>query len=417
MYRFNGLESLMSSKGINSSKIFTAYLAEVFSKRESQDANLEGFVWDTPQLDFTYEMLEAEKNVEVMASYVDLNSPAVPYRKLTNLKVLKGTIPRMKASVVRGENDYRKQLIALNEVKSIANFGNTDESTAVSAFLSKQLFYSVDEIMSAFKNSLNYQVGQMKSNAALTLTDENNPYGSIRASFKANVPDGNHFVKTWFTDTNGTENPSSTPVDDIRNFVRELKWKVNGYSNVAVEMSEKFLYKLLSHSDVLKAIGYALTGLGLRYTKANDDNAIAVARGTALEAQKEALRRVLEVDELITSKTVCVATPATTSEAATPMDAFNDGVVFVRPTGTIGVIKNVAPLRPDSQAIVGSIYGGRGIIEYVYNRDTREQRWMGELTALAVPIRPKDMYYFHAYGSKASSASTLSVDNETGETE
>ena len=417
MYRFNGLESLMASKGINSSKIFTAYLKEVFSKRESQDENLEGFVWDTPQLDFTYEMLEAEKNVEVMASYVDLNSPAVPYRKLTNLKVLKGTIPRMKASVVRGENDYRKQLIALNEVKSIANFGNTNESTAVSAFLSKQLFYSVDDIISAFKNSLNYQVGQMKSNAALTLTDENNPYGSIRATFTANVPEANHFVKTWFTDTNGTESPSSTPVDDIRNFVRELKWKVNGYSNVAIEMSEKFLYKLLSHTDVLKAIGYALTGLGLRYTKANDDNAIAVARGTALEAQKEALRRVLEVDELITSKTVCVATPATTSEAATPMDAFNDGVVLVRPTGTIGVIKNVAPLRPDSQAIVGSIYGGRGIIEYVYNRDTREQRWMGELTALAVPTRPKDMYYFHAYGSKASSASTLSVDNETGETE
>lgn len=418
MYRFGGLESLMASKGINSSKVFTAYLKEVFSKRESQDENLEGFVWDTPQLDFTYEMLEAEKNVEVMASYVDLNSPAVPLRKLTNLDVLKGTIPRMKASVVRGENDYRKQLIALNEVKSIANFGNTDESTAVSAFLSKQLFFAVDDIISAFKNSLNYQVGQMKSNAGLTLTDDNNPYGSIRASFKANVPEDNHFVKTWFTNSNGTENPGSTPVDDIRNFVRELKWRVNGYSNVAIEMSEKFLYKLLSHTDVLKAIGYALTGLGLRYTKANDDNAIAVARGTALEAQKDALRRVLEVDELITSKTVCVAAPPTTSEAATPMDAFQDGVILVRPTGTIGVIKNVAPLRPDSQAIVGSIYGGRGIIEYMYNRDTREQRWMGELTALAVPNRPKDMYYFHAYGSKASSASTLSVDNESvdGET-
>lgn len=418
MYRFGGLESLMASKGINSSKVFTAYLKEVFSKRESQEANLEGFVWDTPQLDFTYEMLEAEKNVEVMASYVDLNSPAVPLRKLTNLDVLKGTIPRMKASVVRGENDYRKQLIALNEVKSIANFGNTNESTAVSAFLSKQLFFAVDDIISAFKNSLNYQVGQMKSNAGLTLTDDNNPYGSIRASFKANVPEDNHFVKTWFTNSNGTENPGSTPVDDIRNFVRELKWRVNGYSNVAIEMSEKFLYKLLSHTDVLKAIGYALTGLGLRYTKANDDNAIAVARGTALEAQKDALRRVLEVDELITSKTVCVAAPPTTSEAATPMDAFQDGVILVRPTGTIGVIKNVAPLRPDSQAIVGSIYGGRGIIEYMYNRDTREQRWMGELTALAVPNRPKDMYYFHAYGSKASSASTLSVDNESvdGET-
>ena len=413
MYRFSGLDSLMASKGINSSTVFTAYLNEVFSKRESQEANLEGFVWDTPQLDFTYEMLEAGRNVEVMASYVDLNSPAIPYGKLNKLSILKGTIPRMKASVVRGENDYRKQLIALNEVKSIANFSNKNESVAINSFLSKQLFLAVDDIVSAFKNSLNYQVGQMKSNAGLTLTDDNNPYGSIRASFKANVPEDNHFVKTWFTDSNGTESPGSTPVDDIRNFVRELKWKVNGYSNVAIEMSEKFLYKLLSHTDVLKAVGYALTGIGLRYTKANDDNAVAVARGTALDAQKEALRRVLEVDEIITSKTVCVAEKPSVAEGVISLDAFQDGVVLVRPKGTIGVIKNVAPLRPDSQAIVGSIYDGRGIIEYMYNRDTREQRWMGELTALAVPIRPKDMYYFHAYGSKASSASTLSVDGET----
>lgn len=416
MYRFYGLDSLMASKGINSSKVFTAYLNEVFSKRESQEANLEGFVWDTPQLDFTYEMLEMEKNVEVMASYVDLNSPAVPVKKGSNLLVLKGSIPRMKFAVARGENDYRKQLIALNEMKSIANFSNANESNAVQTYLSKQLFFAVDDIISAFKNSLNYQVGQMKSNAGLTIDNFNNPYGSIRATFTANVPEANHFVKTWFTDTNGTENPSSTPVDDIRNFVRELKWKVNGYSNVAIEMSEKFLYKLLSHTDVLKAIGYALTGIGLRYTKANDDNAVAVARGTALDAQKEALRRVLEVDEIITNKAVCVIRKDI-AEGIISDDAFQDGVILVRPTGTIGVIKNVAPIRPDSQAIVGSIYGGRGIIEYVYNRDTREQRWMGELTALAVPIRPNDMYYFHAYGSKASSASTLSVDNETGETE
>lgn len=415
MYRFYGLDSLMASKGINSSKVFTAYLNEVFSKRESQEANLEGFVWDTPQLDFTYEMLEMEKNVEVMASYVDLNSPAVPVNKDSNLLVLKGSIPRMKFAVARGENDYRKQLIALNEVKSIANFSNANESNAVQTYLSKQLFFAVDDIISAFKNSLNYQVGQMKSNAGLTIDNFNNPYGSIRATFTANVPEANHFVKTWFNESDGTEIPGSTPVDDIRNFVRELKWKVNGYSNVAIEMSEKFLYKLLSHTDVLKAIGYAITGIGLRYTKANDDNAVAVARGTALDAQKEALRRVLEVDEIITNKAVCVIRKDI-AEGIISDDAFQDGVILVRPTGTIGVIKNVAPLRPDSQAIVGSIYGGRGIIEYMYNRDTREQRWMGELTALAVPIRPKDMYYFHAYGSKASSASTLSVDNETGET-
>lgn len=405
MYRFKGLESLMSSKGINDSKTFEAYLKAVFSKRESQDENLTGFVWDAPQIDFTYEMLQAQSNIEVMASYVDLNSPALPAGHKTELTTLKGSIPRMKYAVVRGENDYRKQLIALNEVESVARFNNTNESTAISAFLSKQLFFSLDEIFASFKNSLNYQVGQMKSTGALTITDKNNPRGSIRATFKAQVPALNHFTKKWFTKTSQgvyAEVENSDPVTDIRNFVRELRWKANGYEMVTLEMSERFVYTLLSHSAVLKAIGYVTTGLGLRYTKSNDENAIAVAKGMSLEAQKAALTTLLEVNEVITSKTVCgvekLNTGTRTFERST-VDAFENDVILVRPSGNIGVIKNVVPLRPDGQAIVGGVYGGRGIIEYDYKRDTREQRWQGELTALAVPTRPNDMYYFHGVSS------------------
>ena len=159
MYRFQGLDSLMASKGITDSKTFEAYLKAVFSKRENQNENLTGFVWADPQIDFTYEMMQTEKQIEVMASYVDLNSPALPAGRTVKLETLKGSIPRMKYAVVLGENDYRKQIIALNEVKSVANYSNTSETTAVSAFLSKQLFSTVDEIMTAFKNSLNYQVG------------------------------------------------------------------------------------------------------------------------------------------------------------------------------------------------------------------------------------------------------------------
>ena len=157
------------------------------------------------------------------------------------------------------------------------------------------------------------------------------------------------------------------------------------------------MYKLLSHSEVLKAIGYATTGLGLRYSKANDENAVAVAKGMSLDAQKAALKTLLEADELITNKTVCGVeklNKVTRKYERKAVDAFNNDVILIRPMGTIGVIKNVVPLRPDGQAIVGGVYGGRGIIEYIYNRDTREQRWQGELTALAVPTRPNDMYYF-----------------------
>lgn len=397
MYRFNGLESLMTSKGITDSVTFNAYLKEVLSKRESQNENLEGFVFDTPQLDFTYEMLTAEKTIEVMANYVDLNSPTIPSGHKTELVKLTGSIPRMKYAVVRGENDYRKQLIALNEVKSVAAFSNKNETVAMNAFLSKQLFYAVDEIASAIKNSLNYQVGQMKSTAGLTLTDTNNPRGTIRTTFSAQVPAGNTIKKDWFTKA-GAEKAGTDPIKDLRDFVRELRWKANGYQNIAVEINEKFLYKLFSHSAVVTALGYASTGLALRYTKENNANAAAIGSALSFEAQKEAFKRLIEADELIVSKTQCGIEKLNTSThkyERSLVDAFEQGVVLVRPTGTIGVIKNVVPLRPDGQAIVGDLYGGRGIIEYVYNRDTREQRWQGELTALAVPTRPQDMYYFN----------------------
>lgn len=396
MLRFNGLDTLMSNKGITDSVTFNAYLKEVLSKRESQGENLEGFVWDAPQIDFTYEMLEAEKTVEVMASYVDLNSPALPAGKKTELVKLTGSIPRMKYAVARGENDYRKQLIMLNEVKSVAAFTNKSESVAVSQFLSKELFYAVDEIAAAIKNSLNYQVGQMKSTSMLTLTDTNNPRGSIRATFSAQVPADHVTLAKWFTKA-GAEKAGTDPVKDLRNFIRELRWKANGYENIAVEINEKFLYKLFSHSAVTAALGYAATGVALRANPDNADNAAAVGAALAFEVQKETFRKLIEADELISNKTQCGIEKWNSSAKRferTLVNAFEEDVVLVRPTGTIGVIKNVVPLRPDGQAIVGDLYGGRGIIEYNYNRDTREQRWQGELTALAVLTRPNDMYYF-----------------------
>lgn len=408
MYRFQGLDSLMASKGITDSKTFEAYLKAVFSKRENQNENLTGFVWADPQIDFTYEMMQTEKQIEVMASYVDLNSPALPAGRTVKLETLKGSIPRMKYAVVLGENDYRKQVIALNEVKSIANFSNTSETTAVSAFLSKQLFSTVDEIMTAFKNSLNYQVGQMKSVGKLTLTDDNNPRGSIRTTFTAQIPELNHITKKWFTKTKAgvyAEVEGSDPIEDLRTFVRELRWRANGYESIALEISERYMARLMTHSAVLRAVGYASTGIGLRYTKANDENALAVAKGMLYDAQKDAFKRLIEVDELICNRTIVGVEKLNVLERKyerKPMDAFEDDVILIRPTGNIGVIKNVVPFRPDGQAIAGGVYGGKGLIEYMYNRDTREQRWQGELTALAVPTRPNDMYYFHAVSATDS---------------
>lgn len=417
MYRFQGLDSLMTSKGITDSGTFDAYLKEVLSKRESQGANLTGFVYDTPQIDFNYKVLQTEAKVDVMASYMDLNSPAVPSGHKVEITSAEGTMYRMKKAVVQGENDYRKQLIALQEVQSVARFNNTSETVAVKNFLSRRLFFNLDEIVTSFKESLNYQVGQMTSTGQLTIDDHSNPRGSIRTTVKSRVPAENFITKKWFTkaaDGSLTPVADSDPVTDLRDFNRELRWKANGYQNIVVQMSERYIYKLLSHPAVLKAVGYASTGLGLRYTKANDDNAVAVARGMALDAQKEVFKRLIECDELITSKTQCGVEKLNTTSRKyerTLMDAFADETVVIRPQGNIGVIKNVVPLRPDGQAIVGSIFGGKGIIEYMYNCDTREQRWQGEMTALAVLTRPQDMYYFNGVEVEAT---YTAVTNPTG---
>ena len=82
------------------------------------------------------------------------------------------------------------------------------------------------------------------------------------------------------------------------------------------------------------------------------------------------------------------------------LKAFNENVMLVRPVGNIGTIKNVVPVRPDGSAISARMFGGRGIIEYRYNPETRTQYWESELTVLAVPNRPSKMYRFNL-GKKA----------------
>ena len=282
----------------------------------------------------------------------------------------------------------------MNEVKAMAAFRNTSENTAVSAFLAKRLFLNVQEIADTFKESLNYQVGQAQSQGKLTITDDNNPRGSIRTTFDYQVPAANIASKEWY-ESDG-ETAAGDPVNDIRDFIRELRLKVNGYQNVAVKMNIKTLYKLLKHDAVLKAIGYQLTGIGLRYSKSTDDNAMAVAKGASFEAQKNAFASLIECDELIVDKTLCGTEKLNTTSKKyerTTTAAFAEDVILIRPTGTIGVIKNVVPLRPDGSHIYTGIFGGRGLIDYIYTPDTYTQRWQGELTSLAVLNRPKDMYY------------------------
>lgn len=398
MDRFFGLDTLMSKFGLDKAKNFQAYANEILSKVESQGEDFDGFVWDMAQIDFTYSQLETESQIEVMASYVDLESPALPAGKQTKLFKLEGSIPRQKYTIVRGENDYRKQLITLNEIQAVASYTNTNASQSIREYLAKALFTDLSELVTSHKNSMNYQVGQMKSKGALVLDDKNNPRGAIRTTFSAQIPVTNFITKNWWQVESEVVSPieSAEPIKDLRDFLRELRWKPNGYENARVEMSVKTAYKLFSHPAVLTAFGYATTP-GLRYSAANDKNAMVVGSNLSFEEQTALFQRLIEATEVRFNGTQCGVEKLNTETKhyeRTLLPAFNEDVILIRPMGNIGVIKNVAPMRPDGSAVSATIYGGRGLIEYLYNADTRTQTWRSELTALAVPTRPKDMYYF-----------------------
>lgn len=158
MDRFMGLDTLMKSNGLVNSNAFEIYYNEILAGRENQNLDIDGFEWDDPQLDFTYEMLEAGSDVEVMATYVDLNSPALPAGKKAEFAKLTGSIPRQKYRIVRGENDYRKELILMQELASVTRMRNGNVGDELQNYVRKYLFNTLADFPTAHKVALNYQV-------------------------------------------------------------------------------------------------------------------------------------------------------------------------------------------------------------------------------------------------------------------
>lgn len=401
MNQYYGLDTLMASNGITSSKQFEAYYKQVLSRRENEDLNIIGFeTWDTPQIDFTYQMLEAEQKVKVMATYVDLNSEPIPIGT-KGFNTLTGSIPRQKARWILGENDYRKEMITLENLVVAAKFVNQSPEDSVKRYLAKLLFGGLSEIVDAHVSSLSYQVGQMKSKAEVTLTDANNPRGIQNVTFSAQVPAGNWTTLTltrrWFTDADKTiEGNTSTPVKDVQGLVRKAK---EHYDSVTLEVNETSFFQDMNHSKWQIAIGYALLPalfVNSGVSQEAQAAAAAYAENADADAIKRAFKKVSGADEVIFNGTVChveVWDAVNKKLKVEKLQAFEPDTYLARPSGPCGVIKNVIPLRPDASAISALIFGGRGIIEYRYDARHKVQDWVSELTVLAVPTRPSDMYY------------------------
>ena len=403
MNQYFGLDTLMASNGITSSDAFMAYYLQVLSRREDQNLNEIGFEeWDTPQIDFDYKMLEVEDQIKVMATYVDLNSDPIPLGT-KGFNTLSGSIPRQKARWELGENDYRKELITLQNLQVAATFMNQSPAESINNYLAKLLFGGLSEIQDAHIGSISYQVGQMKSAGAVTLTNTNNPRGIQNITFSAQIPQANITTLTstarWFTnDAKTSEGSASDPVNDIKKMVRDAK---EVYDSVTVEVNEESFFEDMKHSKWAIALGYQLTPallVSAGVTADAQNTAKAIAATASDDATKAAFKAIIGADEVIYNKTRCgveVWDDTNKKLVRNKLWAFNKDTYLVRPSGKVGIKKNVVPLRPDPSAISATIFGGHGIIEYRYDPRTKYQDWVSELTVLCVPTRPRDMFILH----------------------
>lgn len=401
--RFYGFDNIMKSFGLTTPRALEVFYDRYLSGRESMGLNIEGFAWDEGQIDFAYEFGEIADNVTAMATYVDLNSEPLPRGREVSISKFGGYIPRQKRLAVKGENDFRREMIALGKIEQGAMLRGESPYSSLKDYLAKNLLTTMAEFPDSHAQSLTYQVGQMKSKGVLTLTDENNPGGITNIEFKSHSPEGNTKKMDYWTNTGGAiaYEASKTPIEDIQNYIYELTYD-GTFGPVCVEIDEATFLTLVRHPEFKKAIGYLTIG-GLFTSGENNTDAdarAAEAGGFALltatnEQLKAWFKQLIRVDQVIFHNNVVFVDKFDTSTKkfeTKKHKAFEEGVMLIRPVGNIGTIKNVVPLRPDGSAIVAGIFGNRGIIEYRYNAETKTQTWVSELTVLAVPNRPKKMH-------------------------
>ena len=225
------------------------YIDEVMPNKYN-GLQLDGFELDPDmQLDFTYEQLQGEVGLNVMATYVDLDSPAKPVSR-EPVQLTTGKIPRMKMVEYFNEDKLRKQYILEQR------FGATS-SRVVDAALNN-LFVTIDTLIGGHTNSLTYQRHQVVSRGKFELTDTNNPNGIVNQSFAAHVPSANITTlagtKRWWTDsTYDTEGTQANPIKDLRDWIRDAKRKTG--VSMHIEVDSDYFDAVLSHSKVLAAIG------------------------------------------------------------------------------------------------------------------------------------------------------------------
>ena len=370
---------LSRALGGNDGRRLQGFLDNVVAKKYNE-LNIPGFKFAADmQLDFTYEQLQKEIGLNVMAQYLDLDSQPIPVGT-EGAVISTGRIPRMKMVEYYNEDKYRKLLIAEQR------FGAASDRVVNAAV--EALFNTADTLVGGHTNALTYQRHQIVSTGKFTLNSTNNPNGLVGLTFASHVPTANwntlSGTKRWWTDSEySAEGTAADPIADMIAMVEVARQKgVKGH----FEVNASYLDKILRHSMVVAAIGANL------FPTASDSAASAayLSRAKKIEVLAEIVGAPIDaIDAIVATEVYNKSTKALERKM---IDAFEANVVVFVPDGNLGEILTVEPIAIDG-GTYATFYGGRLLLTVDVDAKYKCQSFNTEMTSLVVPNKPQYMWY------------------------
>lgn len=418
---------IASTLDLNSSSRLQTFYDTALKGYETTDLETDGFTNAPIKLNSEVKFAEAKKYLRGMATYTSEDSEPIARGREAELTKWSESIPTIRYAVKLGKDDYKDRLLAAQDsVFSAVLESNGRNGNVARQSLRDYLIRSTTEDLRAFPEStvasLNYQCGQMLSKRGLYITRENNPDGIVGVKFESRVPEGNVTKEKWYTvKADGSLEYVTTvnPVMTLKKKIRELRMdQYNGYTNVRVEMNYRTFFRMLEHPEVLEMIGnpnkeLAILVAGLSKNTAASAKAQDVDRNQLLEWSDAAavawFKSAVGADEvkLHTAVVGVDKLDGTTKRYKTKkLNVFEEGVVLLRPTGNIGIIQPVQVIRPDKEYVYANFMNGWGIIEYFYDGRQKTQEWISEVSFLAVPTCPSDLYYVEVEEIASGSTTT-----------
>ena len=352
----------------------------------------DGFSWDSEiQLDYTYEQLIASLGITTLPVYVDADSEGLD-KSFGEFKIGTNKIPTQKHRYAMNAKMLRERMIMVQK------FGDAALNSEARTALMDLLFESTDKLIAGNRNALTHQRMRICSTGQFTIDLENNPRGLQGITFDFGIPSSNKETLSgtsrWWTNAEHTaanEGSTSDPLMYLKN--KRKAMKKLGYPNGHFEMASDLYDDLLTHSAVLKRIGYSLYPIA-----SGDEVAKNYAANMTDDAKKDAIERIIGAPIKTYDSVAAVEKFDAEAKAIKPVtiDNFKATNVSFVPDGQIGTIKSVRPMvfTDDPTQRIAWFDGGRTLITNRFEAKTKSMYVESEMAVLCVPNMPQYMQIY-----------------------